>query len=100
MISALVCGYHLQCYMHWYICSPHATYVYSARMHNVYSFLCASSDQEYVEGYRVRIVSTPTIGSCNETQKDIAFDSKVCVHIRSLVSWAVGGYLYCISHEL
>ena len=59
----------------------------------VCNILCAPSDQEYVEGYRVQIVSNPTTESCNEKlgysqtiQYDTAFDSKVCMHIRSLVS--------------
>ena len=66
--------------------------VYSARMHCACNFLCAPSDQEYVEGYRVQIVSTPTTESCNEMlgynytiQKDIAFDSKVCISAALLV---------------
>ena len=50
------------------------------------SCLCASSDHEYVDGYRVQIVSAPSsasmtcralLGYVFTIQHDVAFDSKV-----------------------
>ena len=75
--------------------------VYSARMHCACNFLCAPSDQEYVEGYRVQVVSSPNTESCKEIlgdnhtiQKDIAFDSKVCMYISiALLVGLLEGYI-------
>ena len=59
--------------------------------------LCASSDQEYVEGYRVQIVSAASTARCiarlgvNHTiLNDVAFDNKVSWLTALLKKVAVG----------
>ena len=71
---------------------------------SVYRCLCVPSDQEYVEGYRVLVVSEPlpsseknsetcnsTLGSTRTIQTDVAFDSKVGVLTALLVGELAGG---------
>ena len=71
---------------------------------SVYRCLCVPSDQEYVEGYRVLVLSESTSGTCKSTlgdtqtiQTDVAFDSKVGVLTALLVGeLAVGSVCTCI----
>ena len=71
---------------------------------SVYRCLCVPSDQEYVEGYRVLVLSESTsgignsaLGSTRTIQTDVAFDSKVGVLTALLVGeLAVGSVCSCI----
>ena len=77
---------------------------------SVYRCLCVPSDQEYVEGYRVLVLSEPLpssdtnsencnseLGSTRTIQTDVAFDSKVGVLTALLVEeLALGSVCTCI----
>ena len=76
---------------------------------SVYRCLCVPSDQEYVEGYRLLVLSEPlpsiekNSGTCNSElgdtqtiQTDVAFDSKVGVLAALLVGELALGSDTCI----
>ena len=75
------------------------------------SYLCTSSDHEYVDGYRVQIVHAQPLPSCQTMtcitcrarfggdftiQHDVAFDSKVSWLTALLKKWPVADTAYIV----